>query len=240
MIRIFAQLCPKDVYQEIYMKILIVSATRFEISPLLEQMELIADTGGKLVNCKYREMEIDFLITGAGMVVTAFYAGKILNDSYDVAFNIGICGSFNRNINIGDIVNVYEDCFSELGAEDGAEFITLQELNLEGVTTIINNKYGSLNSVIEMLPKVNGITVNKVHGNENSIEKVFQKFHPMVESMEGAAFMFACEIEDIPYAQIRAVSNYVEKRNKEAWNIPLAIENLNKKVIEVLNNLNNN
>jgi futalosine hydrolase len=59
----------------------------------------------------------------------------------------------------------------------------------------------------------------------------------MVESMEGAAFMFACEIEDIPYVQIRAISNYVEKRNKEGWNIPLAIENLNRKIMEIIDSL---
>jgi futalosine hydrolase len=219
------------------MKILIVAATRFEIAPLLEKMEMVRDSGGKLVSCKYKTAEIDFLITGAGMVATAFYSGKALNDSYDVAFNIGICGSFNRNLDIGAVVNVHEDCFSELGAENDLEFLTLHELSLEGATTIINNKYGSLNPIIEMLPKVNGITVNKVHGNEHSIEKTFAKFHPMVESMEGAAFMFACESEDIPYVQIRSVSNYVEKRNKEAWNIPLAIENLNNKMLEILNSL---
>lgn len=219
------------------MKILIVAATRFEIAPLLGQMKSVRDAGGKLIFSLFEEHEIDFLVTGAGMVATAFYSGKTLNDTYDAAFNIGICGSFNRNLTIGDVVNVYEDCFSELGAENDLEFITLQELDLEGVTSVINNKYGSLNAVIEMLPKVNGITVNKVHGNELSIEKTFAKFHPMVESMEGAAFMFACEVEDIPYVQIRAISNYVEKRNKEAWNIPLAIENLNKKMLEILNSL---
>jgi futalosine hydrolase len=219
------------------MKILIVSATRFEVAPLLEQMDTLRDTGGKLMFAKYKELEIDFLITGAGMVPTALFTGKTLNDSYDVTFNAGICGSFNRNLDIGEVVNIHEDCFSELGAENDMEFLGLNELGLEGETTIKNNKYGSLNSIIEMLPKVNAITVNKVHGNEHSIEKVIAKFHPMVESMEGAAFMFACEVEDIPYVQIRAVSNYVEKRNKENWNIPLAIENLNKKMIEILNDL---
>jgi futalosine hydrolase len=55
--------------------------------------------------------------------------------------------------------------------------------------------------------------------------------------MEGAAFMFVCELENIPYVQIRAVSNYVEKRNREAWNIPLAIVNLNKQVFEIIDQL---
>lgn len=218
------------------MKILIVSATEFEIAPMLEHMENIHRVVGPLINCTYKNLEIDLLVTGVGMVSTAYSTSKILNDSYDVAFNVGICGSFNSNLEIGTVVNVYEDCFSELGAEDGEAFLTLEDLKLDGVTKIQNNS-GAINVEIEKLPKVNGITVNTSHGNEASIKKVVEKFHPIVESMEGAAFMFACENERIPFVQIRAVSNYVEKRNKDKWNIPLAIENLNKKVLEILNAL---
>ena len=29
--------------------------------------------------------------------------------------------------------------------------------------------------------------------------------------MEGAAFMYACLIQDVPFAQVRAVSNMVER-----------------------------
>ena len=100
------------------MKILIVSATEFEIAPMLEHMDNIHRAGGPIINCTYKNLEIDLLVTGVGMVSTAYYSGKILNDSYDVAFNVGICGSFNSNLEIGTVVNVYEDCFSELGAED--------------------------------------------------------------------------------------------------------------------------
>lgn len=218
------------------MKILIVSATEFEIAPMLEHMDNIHRVGGPLINCAYKNLEINILVAGVGMTSTAYYSGKILNDSYDLALNVGICGSFNSNLEIGTVVNVYEDCFSELGAEDGEAFLTLDDLKLNGVTKIQNNS-GAINVEIEKLPKVNGITVNTSHGNEASIKKVVEKFHPIVESMEGAAFMFACENERIPYVQIRAVSNYVEKRNKDKWNIPLAIENLNKQVLEVLNEL---
>jgi len=56
--------------------------------------------------------------------------------------------------------------------------------------------------------------------------------------MEGAAFLFVCEHEQIPCIQLRAVSNFVEKRNKEAWNIPLAIENLNQQLIAIINDFN--
>ena len=33
--------------------------------------------------------------------------------------------------------------------------------------------------------------------------------------MEGAAFMYACLIHGVPFAQVRAVSNIVERRNRE-------------------------
>ncbi len=216
------------------MKILIVSATRFEVQHLLNQMEVISSKNNNQITCTYKNLTLDFLITGVGMVATAYCTGKILNETYDAAINIGICGSFNRNLEIGDVVNVYEDCFSELGAEDGDVFLTLNDLNLEGVDKISNSEFQIPNSAIELLPKVNGITVNTSHGNELSIEKVIQKFHPIVESMEGAAFMFVCENERIPYLQLRAVSNYVELRNKDLWNIPLALNNLTSKVINIL------
>ena len=216
------------------MKILIVAATRFEVQPLLIQMESVRNFGSSLISCNYKKLEINFLITGVGMVATAYYLGKNSGNGYDLAMNIGICGSFNRNLEIGSVVNVYEDCFSELGAEDGDSFLSLEELELTGITKITNTRFQISNSIIEMLPKVNGITVNTVHGNENSIKKIIQKFHPIVESMEGAAFMFACKNEGLQYTQIRAVSNYVEQRNKEIWNIPLAIENLNTKILEIV------
>lgn len=217
------------------MKLLLITATRPEIEPLIRKMGLLNENARQLKG-RFKQMEIDLVITGVGMTATAYWTGKVLNDSYDAAFNLGICGSFNRNLELGTVLNVYEDTFAELGAEDGEVFLSLDELKLDGVSRIINQS-GALHPLIEMLPKVSGITVNTTHGNEHSIQKVFERLHPYIESMEGAAFMYACENERIPYAQIRAVSNYVEKRNREGWNIPLAIENLNNKMFEILNSL---
>ncbi len=219
------------------MKILIIAATLEEIEPLIQIMDSCEENKYDGLTGKYKDLEISFVITGVGMVVTAiktFYA--LYKFDCKAVFNIGLCGSFNKNLEIGTVVNIVEDCFSELGAEDGDEFLTLDELKLDGVTKIsmTDSKEQIGNYVLELLPKVNGITVNTVHGNEKSINDVIKRYHPMVESMEGAAFMLVCQKHEILYAQIRAVSNYVERRNKDAWNIPLAIENLNKKVIEIL------
>jgi len=54
--------------------------------------------------------------------------------------------------------------------------------------------------------------------------------------MEGAAVLYCCEQLGIPCLQIRSVSNYVEPRNRNNWEIALAISNLNKWAIEFLTN----
>jgi futalosine hydrolase len=191
------------------MKPLIVAATRFEI---LDNIHLL------------EEKEIPSLITGVGMTATAFALGKYLALHPDIShvLNVGIAGSFDRNISLGSLVSIGSDTFYELGAEDGDTFLSIDDLGFGKAS------YTSQNNLNLGLPIYEAITVNKVHGNENTIYKVKERLpNVKLESMEGAAVFFACGEQNIPCAQVRAISNYVEKRNKSAWEIDLAINNLN-------------
>jgi futalosine hydrolase len=44
--------------------------------------------------------------------------------------------------------------------------------------------------------------------------------------MEGAAFYFVCNGFSVDCLQLRAVSNKVERRNREAWDLPKAMDKL--------------
>jgi futalosine hydrolase len=55
--------------------------------------------------------------------------------------------------------------------------------------------------------------------------------------MEGAAFHYVCLLEKAPFAQVRAISNYVETRDKSKWQIPTAIQSLNQWAISFLESL---
>ena len=92
-------------------------------------------------------------------------------------------------------------------------------------------------AVLHGLPAVCGITVNTVHGCEPSIAAARLRFNPQVESMEGAAFMYACLIHALPFAQVRAVSNVVEKRNRDAWRMADAIGALGTAALRILDTL---
>ncbi len=171
------------------------------------------------------------------MVATAFALGKHLaSNRYDLAVNLGIAGSFDRSIAIGDVMEVRQDTFAELGAEDGDKFLTIGQLGFGEDTFYPSAKLADLYNLFNNfnLKVATAITVNTVHGNQVSIEKAAARLNPQLESMEGAAFFYACNQANVPCMQIRAVSNYVEKRNRDNWNIGLAIKNLNNFAVEFL------
>lgn len=215
------------------MRILIVAATYNEIKPLLMASDLMPLQNDNFYS--YHNHTIKILITGVGMVSTAFQLGKTLTgEHFDLAINGGIAGSFRQEILIGSVVNVMEDRFSEIGAEEGDKIISFKEF---GVNAVVKNLFLFKHKSLSGLQQVKGITVNTVHGNAASIEKAKQLFNPDVESMEGAAFLFACNEEKVPCVQIRSISNFVEERNKSLWNIALAIENLYKTLIKLLDSI---
>ena len=177
--------------------------------------------------------EVDLVTTGVGMVATAVHCSRALaSTSYNLALNFGVCGSFDPMLAPGAVVHVVADRLAEMGAEDGETFLTIQQLKLLDDDAFpfhdgqLVNATPPSNPALNALPVVSGITVNTVHGNVRSIAAVTRRYHPQVETMEGAAFMYACLIADVAFAQVRAVSNVVERRNRESWRLAEAIENL--------------
>lgn len=220
------------------MKILIVSATQFEVKPLLDFLGIaVPSIGINNANMDFEDKDVQVLITGVGMVNTAFVMGRYINSLYDLVINVGVCGAFDRQLELGQLVHVTTDVLSEMGAEDGEEFLTYDQLNLPG-EHIFSENYTISNPFVDSLKKVKGITVNTVHGNEANIKKVQQLYKPDVESMEGAAFFAGCARSGGDFIQIRAISNYVEKRDKSKWQMPLAIKNLNDFLINFINSNN--
>ncbi len=216
-------------------KFLIVAATKQEIQPLLTHFNISAILKDGLF-LSDSGPDISILITGVGMVNTAYHMGRYSHNLFDYVVNIGVCGSFKRDLGVGELVNVVEDTLSEMGAEDDHTFIKYAEMNLGGTNTFKNNFVANIPQ-INNLKKVKGITVNKVHGNDDSIKNIVALFNPDVESMEGAAFFRGCGRLSENYFQIRAVSNYAEKRDKSKWDIPLAINNLNSFVVTLITDL---
>lgn len=213
------------------MNILIVAATGFEIAPLRQQLEqhFVKEND---YHFRLKDKNVYLLITGIGMTATAFAMGRILTKEnfFDAVFNVGIAGAYNRNLTIGEVVQVASERFGDLGVEEASgTFTDLFELELQEANEPPFSAGKMLNPLLDfdLLPSVEGVTVNKVSGTADTIAAMQQKYAADIETMEGAAFFYACLQANIRFFEIRAISNYVEPRNRENWNLPLAIENLN-------------
>ncbi len=222
------------------MRVLVVAATRAEVAPLIAHFSNpIAHN--RVLSGLYGPHKIDVLLTGVGMVATAVWATRALAiGGYDVALNLGVCGSFSSSLPSPGAVHVTSDVMSELGVEDGPTFLTLQEIGLLPADEfpwtggrIVNPEPPQLPG-LAALPAASGITVNTVHGDDSSIAAVTARYAPDVESMEGAAFMYACLVAGVPFAQVRTVSNRVERRNREAWDLKGAVDELGRVALTLL------
>ena len=192
------------------MEVLIVSATELEV-----------------ISENVRNFPV--LITGVGMVNTAINLTKeLIKSDYDLVINMGIAGSFSDDVKIGDVVEVVEDTFSEIGFEDGDKFSEFTDFSIK-TSYSVKSKTN--------LRKAKGITINTVHGKEDSITEIVNRINSDIETMEGASVFKVCEELDVSYMQIRAISNNVEIRNKDNWDIDLAIRNLNSEVEKIINTL---
>jgi futalosine hydrolase len=227
-----------------YNKITIVAATKMEIEPLIAHFPFKI-IKSNLWEYNAKDVNIHILITGMGMLSTAanmaIYATQ---NERDLFINAGIAGAFDRNISIGDVLFVESETYGDFGVEDGEEFADFFDLGFldkkedafqygkkEAIGEIKNH------TIIKKLKKVKSITVNKVHGNPKTIESLYKKYRPDIENMEGLAFYYVCHLLHKDCIEIRSISNYVEKRNKENWDIKGAINNLNQLIIVLLDSL---
>jgi len=213
-----------------------------EIKLLADELNSNDENNNFIRSVSYNGNDIDILITGIGTVFTTYRLTRVLNQNrYDMIMNTGIAGSFNKELKIGEVVNVVSEEFADLGVERKEEFFTLFESGFvmpdeyPFKNGLLNATYDGL--MLKKFRKVHGITSNVSHGNLSSILKMREKYKGDIETMEGAAVFYVGANMGIPCCQLRSISNYVEPHDSTNWNIPLSIENLKSSLIDVFKTL---
>ena len=218
------------------MRRLIVSPTKLEINIFLKKLGIFNELSPYIIH-DYTD-ECSILISGIGTPNTILYLQKnILSNKFDQVIQAGLAGSFNPDISPGDLIEVGEDCFADLGIDDRGKFRSLFESSLadpndppfrDGI--LVNHQSGKSG-----LRKTRGITVNTASGSAELIKKWENIYNPDIETMEGAAFFFVCMSNQVPCIQVRSVSNMVEPRNRDEWKTDLALGSLNKWLLDFVN-----
>jgi futalosine hydrolase len=218
-------------------KVLLIAATESE-AETFRKIDGIKPSAAGFV---FRDLELIPLVTGVGSVATSWTMTKWIssNPKPDLAINIGIAGSYREEIRIGEVVVPVSDCFADAGIETADGFHTLSEAGLQDTNKFPfkDGKIIAENNYVKLLSghfkTVSAITVNSASGSQPTIDRLLKKYNPGIETMEGATFFYICSGENIPFLALRSVSNMVEPRNKDKWNIPLALASLSERIKEM-------
>ena len=209
------------------MQILLIAATEEEIRPFIN-----THTG------------IDVLISGVGVPSTIYHLQKRMQQiDYGFIIQAGIAGTYKEDLRLGDTVLVRQDSFGDIGMEEKENFTSIFKTTLANKDEFpftdgwLVNSNKVLNS--SSLPAVKAITINKVSDSALQKQQIIKQFDADIETMEGAALHYVCLQENIPFVQIRSISNHVGERDKTKWKMKEAIDHLNIELSKLISGLTN-
>ena len=216
------------------MYILLTAATSFEIDPtlaLLEKSEF-----------NFNNHEIEVLITGIGQAAATYILTyNLQNKRPDLVIQAGIAGTFTNELLLGQTVFVKQDAFGDLGMEEKEIFTSVFDAGFANKNnppftdgSLINEHPLLDNASLQI---VKAVTVNKVSDSLVQKQQLINCFAPQIETMEGAALHYVCLQENVPFIQIRSISNEVGERDKSKWKMKEAIENLNNELQKLINEI---
>lgn len=218
------------------MRVVICAATQIE----LEQIQHI---NAATYNTNYQDFSIDFVIHGVGLLHSAVGISEVcLLQKPNLIIQIGIAGSFLNTYPIGSTVLIENEQLGDMGVVENNMWKDLFDLKLiDNSNDIYHHKKLSNPDIHNFdfmgLPTVHGITVNQITTDEARINLLRNEYKAHSESMEGAALHYTCLKHKIPFLQMRGISNMVGERNKNYWNIPLALESLQTNIIKLVQQL---
>lgn len=199
------------------MKVLISAATTMELAALKNNESLPSS------------LSLYYATTGIGAISTVYHLMEILSkDNFDLMIQVGIAGSFDQQLPLGNAVNVEKELLAEMGVVENNEYkdifkLGLAEANLAPYSdgALVNPHKNLLTA--SGLVNVRGVTNNEITTDAIKIDRYKHLYNATIESMEGAAFHYIGLMKSIPFIQIRGISNVVGERNKKNWKINEAI-----------------
>lgn len=213
-------------------------ATALEMRAVLDGLGLALEPPAEMeaVEVDARGRRLRLLVTGVGPINAAMAAGRHLANG-DVAglLNLGLAGSFDLAKHpLGDAVLVDREIWPEYGLRSrqgvdarGLAFPLLRHASGDihhSIDLLPDDAAQTMNLRVAALPRATGLTVAGVSADPDTARHMAETYAADVENMEGFALALACRRLDIPFLEMRSISNLVGKR--DGWRIPEALTTL--------------
>ena len=214
-------------------KCLLIASTFAEIEPFLTHFtgENPAWAG---------ELELDVFVTGVGLTQTAYGLTKqIALKKPGLVIQAGLAGALDKKTKPGNVYLVSSDRVGDEIVFEKGKLVTMTGLGLRKSSQPpyknewLTNPHKALLKRAG-LPRVKAISANQVSTDKKTIRAYRDHYKASLESMEGAALHLVCLSEQIPFLQLRAVSNPVGERDKKKWKMKKATRQLNRALIALM------
>jgi len=211
------------------MSILLCAATEKELTPTIDFLQ-----HSDLYS------EVDILITGVGLSSCTYHLTKQIHIKQpSFIIQAGIAGSLDESLHLGEVVIVEKDQIGDEGVMEKNKFKSVFQLGLKEMENFPWQQGKLFNNRIDLfkdvdLPLVTGVTVNEITTEEKRIAYYKNNLEAKIETMEGAALHYVAMMENIPFIQLRSISNYIGERDKTNWTLSESISNLNIALRSVL------
>ena len=224
-------------------KTLILCATLFELTAFWEYA--LTDTERQRLASVFQRRNyrglfniranLDCCITGVGVPATLLHLARLHIRDYDFVLSVGFGGSYSPRLQIGEVVQITEDAFADLGVMDKGQFVPLNATPFFGDTGKQQPFYTASNLFVPNYRQCRALTRNMPTGELSNLAGLdWKKEQVDIESMEGAAVALECELYAKEFLTLRVVSNYVRPAQEAQWNSELAKANLAVAILDVL------
>lgn len=169
------------------------------------------------------------LVGGVGPAAVAAATALAL-DGADLVLSVGIGGGF-APLGPGDVAVASSAVFADLGAETAEGFVPVSALGFGDERYEVDASLAA-----DLAARTGGrvgtiVTVATVTGTATTAGELRARFPDVVaEGMEGAGVAAAARLRGVRFAEIRAISNLVGPRDRDAWDIPRALSALGRAV----------
>lgn len=188
--------------------------------------------------------KIDVLVAGVGPIAAAARTAKALASAkYSLVVCAGIAGGFVDQAEVGSIVVANEIIAADLGAQTPEGFCSLDKLGFgttrfqieDNLVAQIADGLRAASVSVHIGPI---LTVSTVTGTQAAALELANRIPgATAEAMEGFGVATASDAYDLPFLEIRAISNLVGPRDRSAWRIDealKALESASSVFVEVL------
>ena len=190
-----------------------------------------------------------FLSTGVGKVAAAVGMLEAIDRLRpSLVLHLGCAGAFRESgLRLGDVVVATEEIFADEGADTDDGFLTLADLGFSPYFTEpehgghgiqIGDGMGVAIAAVpaEVLAAVRAamsdfsvtsgrlLTVSSGSATNARARALWERWHALAESMEGAAVAWVAQRRGLRFLEVRGISNFVGRRERDAWQVEEACE----------------